>query len=257
MSGNSREAGRSVIDRTFGLLATFNRGHPRPTLSELAACAEMPVATVHRMLHELQSAGMVERDATGRYSIGLKMWEIARLSWVSAGLGAASLPVIQDVHRATRGNVYVAVREGNDALCIEKVTGHWAAPVSSRIGGRRPLHTTSVGKVLLAAEPAEFVTAYLRHLGCPEASAKIEADQFCTDLADIQRNGYAIARDEKFPGSRSVAVPISASSRVVASLAVMSPVDPDRVLPRLTSAAATIGARLSSGRFHPINRVPA
>ena len=65
-----------------------------------------------------------------------------------------ALPFLRDLEEVTRQHVLLAVRDGGDALLVERLSSHHAMPVLYRVGGRLPLHSTGVGLVLLAfAEP--------------------------------------------------------------------------------------------------------
>jgi DNA-binding IclR family transcriptional regulator len=61
--------------------------------------------------------------------------------------------VMQDLYEGTHANVHLAIRDGGEALYIEKINGPDALRIRSRRGGRLPLHATGVGKVLLAFAP--------------------------------------------------------------------------------------------------------
>src|SRR5439155_11167805 len=91
-----------------------------------------------------------------RYEIGLRLWEVGLVDPLHSRLREISLPFLQTLYETTRENVHLAVRDGNDALYVEKLAGHRSVPIISRIGGRLPLHATGVGKALLANETPEF-----------------------------------------------------------------------------------------------------
>ncbi|MFC6094150.1 helix-turn-helix domain-containing protein [Saccharothrix lopnurensis] len=67
MDGNPPISGRSVTSRALDLLGAFDVGHPTLTLSELAARRDMPMATAHRLVGELEAWRALERNADNRY----------------------------------------------------------------------------------------------------------------------------------------------------------------------------------------------
>ena len=80
----------------------------------------------------------------------MRLWEVGLRSPLATRMRELALPIMADLYESTRENIHLAVRDGADALYVEKLTGHRAVPVISRIGGRLPLHATGVGKALLA-----------------------------------------------------------------------------------------------------------
>jgi DNA-binding IclR family transcriptional regulator len=109
---------------------------------------------------ELVQWGALDRDAGGRYHVGLRLWEVAQ----NAGrqLRDTARPFLQDLFSLTQETAHLAVREGHEALYIDRVYSSRRAPRASRVGGRLPLHATAVGKVLLAYEEPWVREAYLR-----------------------------------------------------------------------------------------------
>ena len=85
----------------------------------------------------------------------------ALLAPVQGELREVAAPFLQDLYAATGDTVHLAVREGNRALYVERLSGKASVPVVSQVGGRLPLHTTGVGKVLLAHAPPDVVRQVL------------------------------------------------------------------------------------------------
>ncbi|MCC8246200.1 IclR family transcriptional regulator [Saccharothrix luteola] len=240
---------RSMAGRALALLGAFDADHPRLTLTELARRADLPLATVHRLARELVSWGALERDAGGCYSIGLRLWEAATLAPVAGRLREVALPFMQDLYEATRENIHLAVHDGFDALYVEKLSGHRSVPIISRTGARLPLHSTGVGKALLARADPEFVRRYLeRPLRRHTRYTITERARLVRDLRVTAERGYALTNEEMTLGSCSVAVAIPADGHeppgalgiVVRSVRT----DLHRLVPDLRAAADAIARRL-------------
>lgn len=86
MAGNSRDSGRSVTARALSVLTAFDVEHTRLTLTGIARRADIPLATAHRLVGELEAWGALQRDDGGQYSIGLRLWELGMLTPVNRGL---------------------------------------------------------------------------------------------------------------------------------------------------------------------------
>ncbi|QUG99445.1 IclR family transcriptional regulator [Saccharopolyspora erythraea] len=224
MAGNSRDAGRSVTARALSVLTAFDIDHSRLTLTAIARRAGIPLATAHRLVRELEHWGALHRDSEGRYSIGLRLWEIGLLSPVNSTLRQVALPFMQELCAATRDNVHLAVRDGTEAVYVEKLTAHTSVPIVSRSGGRLPLHATSVGKVLLAHAPASLLQECCEHgLSRHTPYTITEPGRLGRELQGVRARGFAQATEEMSLGNCSVAVPVrDATGSVVAALGLVA-----------------------------------
>lgn len=203
MRGN----GRTVTSKVLAMLSAFEGGHRALTLSEIAEHAEIPLPTAHRLAGELVGWGALERDARGRYVVGLRLWEVAQ----SAGrqLRDAARPFLQDLFSLTQETSHLAIREGHEALYIDRVYSSKRVPRASRVGGRLPLHATAVGKVLLAYEEDWFREAYLnRPLELATIRTHVNPRRLEHELAEVREQGYATTLEEVRAGSCSIAVPV-------------------------------------------------
>lgn len=256
MAGNTRDPGQSVTARALALLGAFDAGHPRLTLSDLARRTGLPLATVHRLTRELEAWRALERDADGHYHIGLRLWEIGLLAPVASRLREIALPFMQDLYEATRENIHLAIRDGFDALYVEKLTGHRSVPIISRTGGRLPMHATGVGKALLAFQNPGFIHAFCeRPLERPTRYTIVERGRLLRELALVRDRGYATTSEEMTLGSFSVAVPIldEAGTATAALGIVVHSVraDPGKLAPPLRAAAEGIARRLAETAGDP------
>ncbi|GAB3286420.1 IclR family transcriptional regulator [Parasphingorhabdus pacifica] len=249
MAGNSRDPGRSVIARAFGVLTAFDAEHRKLTLTEIAHRADVPLATTHRLVGELESWGALKRDRDGRYVIGLRLWELATLAPVNRDLRETALPYMQELCENTHDNVHVAVRDDFNAVYLEKLTAPRSVPIVSRSGARLPLHATGVGKVLLAHAPTTLVHEY-----CGPGLARLtpytitEPGRLARELQSVRERGFAQTTEEMTLGNCSVAVPIrDASGEVIAALGVVAHsvrADPRKLVRPLLPAANGISRRL-------------
>jgi DNA-binding IclR family transcriptional regulator len=249
MAGNTQQPGRSVSSRLLAVLAAFDSGHRHLTLTEIADRANLPLPTAHRLVGELLDWNGLLRGADGRYEIGRRLWDLGLLAAVQQDLREVAGPYLQDVHEATRATVHLAIRVQTDVLYVDSVTGRSSAKVISRTGSLLPLHTTGVGKVLLAHAPAEVVRQAAGRLERVTAYSIVEPGRLLRDLADVRRRGYARTAQEMTLGAYSVAVPVGIDAVVAAlGLVVDDPRrDLIRLVPVLQVAARGIARALPPG----------
>jgi len=251
LAGGNGQVGQSVTSRVLAILDTFDIAHPRLSLSEISRRSNLPLATTHRLVNELAAWRGLYRCGDGRYEIGLRLWEVGLLGPLHTWLRELALPFLQTLYEATRENVHLAIRDGDEALYVEKLSGHRSVPIVSRIGGRLPLHATGVGKALLAHETVEFQRDYLsRPLARPTRYTIVEPGRLLADLEQTVQRGYAVTGEEMTLGTCSVAAPIlDCSGRPLAAVGVVVHsvrVEPAKLAPPIRLAAEGIAARLDA-----------
>jgi DNA-binding IclR family transcriptional regulator len=208
----------------LSILGSFDAGHRLLTLTEIAERADLRLPTAHRLVGELTAWGALRRTGAGRYVIGRRMWDLGLLAPVQTGLRDVASPFLQDLYGATLATVHLAVRDGDLALYLDRVSGHASVLVVSKVGGRLPLHATGVGKVLLAHAPDtvrdELLAAPLRRL---TPYTVVRPDRLASQLEQIRQDGYATTAEEMTLGACSIAIPVSVAGRAVASLGIVVP----------------------------------
>lgn len=250
MAGNSRERGRSVTSRALSILGAFDVDHARLTLSDIARSTGLPIGTAHRLVLELTEWNALERDGSGHYRIGRRLWEIGLLNPLSARLREIAVPFMQSLYEDTRENVHLAVRDGYDALYVDRLCGHKSVPIISHTGSRLPLHATGVGKALLAFSEPEFLRDFLRQpLTRPTGYSIVEPGRLRREISTVRRRGYAVTSEEMTLGSCSVAAPVlDAEGTALAAVGVVvhtTRAEPARLAPPVEAAAKGIAARLA------------
>ncbi len=206
-----RGDGRTVTSKVLALFDAFEGGASALTLTELAAHAELPLPTAHRLVAELLEWGALERDPQGRYRVGLRLWEVAQNA--ERQLRETVRPHLQDLFSLTQETAHLAIREGHEALYIDRIYSSKRVPRASRVGGRLPLHSTAVGKVLLAQEADWVREAYLeRRLEASTARTHVNPVRLAEELAQVREQGFATTAEEVRAGSCSIAVPVAAGA---------------------------------------------
>ncbi|MEU9391651.1 IclR family transcriptional regulator [Streptomyces sp. NPDC048324] len=216
---------RSAPDRLLSVLAAFDHEHPALSLTDISRRAGLTLTTAHRLVGALTEWGALERDASGVYHVGLRLWEVAALAPRGLGLRQIALPYLEDLYEATHENVQLAVRDGSEVVYIEWISGRSAVGVHIRVGARWPLHATGVGLALLAHAGQEAQEEY-----CAAPLARF-TPYTLTDpaglrrmLAEVRRTGVAVSARQVTEDALSVAAPVRGpGGEVVAAVSVVVP----------------------------------
>ncbi|MFG1688075.1 IclR family transcriptional regulator [Nonomuraea sp. NPDC049269] len=199
------EGGVQAVHRAISMLGCFGGGDPSLSLSDLSRRMELPTSTTHRLARTLAGAGFLEQEAwTGRYRLGPSITELGQLSFHRRGLHRIA-PELAELARVTSATVDLAVRNGRYAVIL---SGGSLNP-DSGVGLRRPLHSTALGKVLLAWAPEG--RADLEALGPLRALTGrtiVDHAELRAELGKAREAGYALNDGESYDGIRTVAVPV-------------------------------------------------
>jgi DNA-binding IclR family transcriptional regulator len=220
----------------------------------------LPKSTVHRTAQQMTKLGWLAYDE-GRYSLGMRIFELAGLSSVRHELREAAIPFMEDLYEATHVTVHLGVREGLEVLYIEKITGHDKITEMSQVGGRMPLHCTGLGKAILAFSTPTLIEEVIDNglVGLTQATIT-SPTKLRRELQSIAQAGISFDREEASVGVCCVAAPIFGADRtVVAAMSVTGRIGRnrlDRLAPAVMAAArgtsrTLIGMRATPG--HPKN----
>jgi DNA-binding IclR family transcriptional regulator len=247
-----------AIERAVAILNAFSPEDPELGVTELAERLGLHKSTVHRFMVNLDAAGLVERNPrSGRYRLGLRIFELGGLVMQQMNLWDEALPFLEGLVHDTGETGHLAVLDGGEAIYIERVEARRALRVPSAIGRGYPAHATNLGKVLLADLPREHVRAIVAERGLAAYTPHTITDlaRLEAELERIRALGYAVDNEEYDEGLRCIGAPVrDHSGHVVAALGIGGPVTritPDRVdaLAELVMTAARgLSRRLGAHR---------
>jgi len=245
---------RSVVRRAFALLDVFTVHEPFFTLGDLAARANLPRSTAHRLASMLVRLGALQRRGNLGYTIGSRIYDMGLLAPTRSRLLSASEPYLQELHEVTRGTVHLAGWSGDRAIYLNKIFGPGNAAVPSRLGGPVVTYATALGKCLLAHTP-EHRSPFEASLRLPRFTphTKTTEEPFLRDIARTRADGLAYDSEESVPGISCIAAPIlDRTGACVATISVSLPT------PRLRQRATELAiSRAAENVMRAHNRAPA
>ncbi|MEU2358533.1 IclR family transcriptional regulator [Streptomyces misionensis] len=223
MAGNLGTPGVGVAQRLFAVLDCFTPDASTLNLTEISLRSNLPISTTRRLLGDLTEWGALERLSNGSYRIGIRLWEVGALARRQRDLREAALPLMHDLTNATGETTQLAVLQGHEALCVERITASSAVPNKTQVGGRLPLYATGVGKCLLAFAPPElFSTVVDNGLERLTPFTMVHAGRLKQEIMRVRESRIAYSREEMTVGAASVAAPIvTHNERLIGSIGVV------------------------------------
>ena len=218
-----------VLERMFALLDVLaGREQPVP-LKEISERTGLHPSTAHRILNDLTLGRMVERPEAGSYRLGLRLLELGNLVKARLDVREAALGPMRELHRLTQQPVNLSMRHGDEIVYIERSYSERSGmQVVRAIGGRAPLHLTSVGKLFLAHDDPARVKAYATRTGLVGHTRNSITDlsKLERELSGVRAMGIARDDEELELGVRCMAAGIhDDQGRLVAGLSISAPAD--------------------------------
>jgi IclR family transcriptional regulator, carbohydrate utilization repressor len=218
-----------VIGRMVTLFDALSKQSEPVSLKELSAVTGLHPSTAHRILNDLVLARLVDRTDPGAYQLGMRLLELGNLVKSRLNVRDAAMGPMRELHRATAQPVNLSVRQNDEIVYVERALSERSGmQVVRAVGGRAPLHLTSVGKLFLAADDVKNVRNYMTRTGLAghTKNSITEPTLLERELALVRARGYARDNEELELGVRCIAAGIrDDSSRLIAGLSISAPAD--------------------------------
>jgi DNA-binding IclR family transcriptional regulator len=212
-------------ERTLAILEAFEEKRRSLTLRELAECCQMPVSTCHALVHTLLNHSYL-------YQISRRkdLYPTRRILDMAATIVAHDpflermAPVLEQLRNETDETVILGKRQKDQILYLEVLESPQTIRYSSRAGALKPLHSTCIGKVMLASLSTDELSAWLREESLEKVTGNTITSEarLMHDLEEGMRLGYFTTRGENVPDVTAIAVPVPVNNELL-GLAVAGP----------------------------------
>jgi IclR family transcriptional regulator, KDG regulon repressor len=244
----SASAPVGVISKVLKILEALQGSASGLGLKAICDATGIHKSTAHRVLKHLEREGYLICTEAGAYLIGPRLSQMTARVNPQANLQAIARPVLWELWKSTQETVNLAVLDQNTVLYVEVMESPHEFRLSSRVGTRRPLHATALGKALAAFLPDELRDSILSTVSFQPSTQKtiMNMVQFRRELQKIRQQGYALDDEEAVTGARCVSAPILCSrGEAVAAVSVSGPVTRLSLSQVATLADAVINAARS------------
>lgn len=218
-----------VLERMVSLLDGLAQQSDPVSLKALSSRTGLHPSTAHRILNDLVWARFVDRVEPGTYQLGMRLLELGNLVKARLNVRDAAMGPMRDLHRVTAQPVNLSIRQADEIVYIERaVSERSGMQVVRAVGGRAPLHLTSVGKLFLAADSTRVIQGYVSRTGLAGHTRNSITDPALLEreLALVRARGYARDNEELELGVRCIAAGIrDDSGQLVAGLSISAPAD--------------------------------
>jgi len=224
------------LERGLAVIRAFDADHPELTLSDVARSTGLTRAAARRFLLTLVDLGYMRTD--GRlFGLRPRILELGYAYLSSLSLPEVAQPHLEELVAEVHESCSVSLLDGNDIVYVARVPTKRIMTVAISVGTRFPAYATSMGRVLLAHQSADWLDQYLASVELRALTPRTITDRakLRSTLNRIRSQGYAVVDQELEEGLRSLAVPIQDATGVVI-------------------AAMNVSARTSRGSSEAIRR---
>ncbi len=202
--------GAQAVRRALALLNCFRDDGPDLSAADLARRARLSPSTAHRLARTLVREGFLEQDEqTARFRLGPVIAELGQLTLRRRGLHLAG-PELDALAQRAKVTADLALRSDDHAVILAGGSLRPGSAVGAHaVGLRRPLHSTALGKVLLAwARPGDDDLGAIGPMTAFTERTIVDPAALRAELRRVRAAGYALNEGESAYGVRTVAVPV-------------------------------------------------
>ncbi len=250
------------LERGLAILECFTPERPIWGIAELANELGMSNSTTHRYVLTLTALGYLTQNTKKKYRLTLKVTDLGMSALNSTSLREHARPHLEDLRRRTRFTVALAVLDGPQVLLIDRLRGNRLGQqlieLDQADGSTLPVHSTALGKLLLAYLPEQEQRCVIAEMTLTRHTSRTitRKNALRAELRSVREPTLVAAEEEFAPGLYSIATPLRSDSReTVAAISMdahssMIPLaDMVNALgPHLISTADSISARLGYRR---------
>ncbi len=249
---NGRVSGMAiqVLERATCLLDVLAAQPDPVALKDLAQQTGLHPSTTHRILNDLVLARYVERVDSGLYQLGMRLLELGSLVKGRLNVREAAIEPMRTLHQQIGQTVNLSVQQGDEIVYIDRAWSERSGmQVVRAIGGRAPLHLTSIGKLFLSAAESRQLRSYASRTGLNGTTRNsiTALEQLEHELNLVRKLGYARDNEELELGVRCIAAGIyDDTGKLVAGLSISAPSErmQDAWIEQLVATATQISEAL-------------
>ena len=251
-----KESPATAVERALGILEAIAKGADGLTNSEISRELGIPKSTASYILHCLQRRGYLRRETEGgKYRLGLKVLDLSQGVLKSLDLRELARPVLNALVHRVHLTAHLAILENGEAVYIERAEAPGFIKMNTWVGRRMFVHSTSVGKVLVAWRPKEEVETILAEHGMKKRTPKTinAAAKYMQELERVRAEGFGLDDEENSVGARCIAAPVfSALGNVEAAVGVSGTIAMvnEETLPKITEAVKDAARKISAQLGH-------
>jgi len=225
MKEDTKELNLSVI-KAFKLLETFTSGQEEWGVRELAKKSGYNKTTTYRLLSTLVALGVVQKNKSDKYILGLKLFELGNLVSIHKSLRYFSKIPLENIAKEINETIHFGVLNNNHVLYLNKAESLQGLKVSTQVGSYQSAYCSALGKMLLAYLSEEELSNYFKEIDLVARTANTITTESMLreELEKVRGQQYALDMEELELGLICIAIPVfNRQNEIVASISASGP----------------------------------
>lgn len=216
----------TAVDKALHILEVLDGSQTGKSLTRIAELVELPKTTVHRLLGTLVARGFASKTSWNGYRIGAKLIALGTAAAEKDSLLVTARPILWDLMQECQETVQLGLLMDKQLLFVERVEPeNVAVRIGSLPSPLSELHTSAMGKAILAASTPEFVERYLGgDLKRYTEKTITDPEVLEAELLQIRKQGYALSQEERHDGVLAIgAAMLNSEGLPFAAISVAAP----------------------------------
>jgi DNA-binding IclR family transcriptional regulator len=248
---SSSDISSTAVERTLLILEAAAQREGGMSNADFSRKLKIPKSSASYILRTLEQHGYLRRDGgDGRYRLGMKVLNLSRAALDGIDVREVALPIMRHLVDRIHITTHLAILDHGEAVYVEKVEAPSFVKMNTWIGRRMEVHSTAVGKALLAYLDAKERDAILRQRGLKKLTTHTMTTlpRLLQELERVRQLGYAVDDEENSLGARCVGAPIFNSDghaeAAIASTGIINDVPRDAI-PHIADMLKEAARRIS------------
>src|SRR5580704_6726709 len=245
------DSSSTAVERTLLILEAAALREGGMSNAEFSRKLKIPKSSASYILRTLEQHGYLRRDGDdGRYRIGMKILTLSRAALGGVEVRDVALPVMRHLVDRIHITTHLAILDHGEAVYVEKVEAPSFIKMNTWVGRRMEVHSTAVGKALLAYLDAAERDSILHQRGLKKLTHHTitTLPRLMKEFERVRQLGYAIDDEENSLGARCVGAPIfNSEGRVEAAVASTGTINdvPQDAIPHVADMLKEAARRIS------------
>ncbi|MFJ8066970.1 IclR family transcriptional regulator [Psychrobacillus sp. NPDC096426] len=211
-----------TVVRSMDILNLFIE-HAALTFQDIIELSNIPKTSVYRMLLTLEEMGFIEKGDDSKYRLGLLFLTYGNLVSSRLDIRQIAYPIMQDLHKELKEAINLIVKQGDEAIYIEKVDIYQKVRLYTAIGRRSPLYAGACSRVLLSFLQDDEIEGYIENVELKPIALGtiINKEQLLESIQYARTSGYTISHSELENHTSAIAAPIfNFKGEVIAGISI-------------------------------------
>ena len=241
----------TAVERTLMILEAVAQREGGMSNADFSRKLKIPKSSASYILRTLERHGYVRRDRdNGKYRLGMKVLSLSRAALSGVDIREVALPIMRHLVDQIHLTTHLAILDHEEAVYVEKVEEPGFIKMDTWVGRRMEVHSTAVGKALLAYLDTDEREAIIRHRGMKKLTPHTitSTAKLMKEFDRVRQLGYSLDDEENSLGARCVGAPIfNSQGEVEASLGSTGTITavPRDAVPRLAETVKDAARRIS------------